>query len=190
MTPEPGQGRSFLRTPASVAPPDVRPLRKPVRPSYKQPLEGAGNLGQGRGRAPPLHSTERSRQTLVASCWVLRQRICCFPKHKSFSPSLEPRGGRELKRPLHPTLPYSPRLPLQVQDSRPWFPHPQPGGALLPEAQPLPSPPRRGLLRNGCLWAPGPLRRVCGLDEFTLPSIPKYDPIWGRRNPVAVCGRM
>lgn len=31
----------------------------------------------------------------------------------------------------------------------------------------------------------GSLRRVCGLDEFTLASIPKYDPIWGRRNP---CG--
>lgn len=80
--------------------------------------------------------------------------------------------------PLHPPFLTATTSPCQVHQTHcQQFRHPRPGGALVQEAQPLRSPPRQRLLRNGCLWAPGPLRRVCGLDEFTLPSIPKYEPI-------------
>lgn len=66
------------------------------------------------------HSTEVTWQTMVARCWVLSQRICCFPKQKSPSPSPEPRAGRKGMRPRHPhssqppAPPASSRLPAVV----------------------------------------------------------------------------
>lgn len=128
------------------------------------------------------------------SSWGLAQKDRLFHKiPESLSPFRAPgRGEGELMQaspplPLPGTSSPTPAIPPGPQER---CLLPRPGGTLLQGSCPCPltvhlAQPLQGRQRNGCPWAPSPVRRVCGLDEFTLPSIPKYDPIWGRRNP---CG--
>lgn len=133
--------------------------------------ERVAPLNKNHGWALPFPQQRNNQPTMVGSCWGLGQKDLLFPNIKEL-PSLPQPRRRELRASL-PSCSFSRLAGAVPSPSARGRPAPAgPAPALLPA--PPAQPP--GTQRNGGPWAPGPLRRVCGLDEFTLPSIPKYDP--------------
>ena len=167
--------RGFLGIPRKCGTPQWGPFGEASLPSLLWPQ--MAKVAQKAGSRPCCPTVEKGlSQPWWPAAGGLTKKTYCFQKYKSFSPFSTPIPN---SYGCHPS-------PLISPGSLGQFPHPQPGGtpALLPVPLAQPGQAQRAMDAPGPLGACPP-GRVCGLDEFTLPSIPKYDHIWGRRSP---CG--